>query len=206
MGRRRPGGVPHARGRVDRAGPAAAGPLPRAGARWAPGVPVRHCRGRAPVRGGRFRRGSGRLHPGQPGLRVVRPEQHRAGGGGRPHLGGRRGRGDRPGRRRAGRRGGLADRGRGAGRRAGGRRGHGDVLPRRRPAVRGARPGLEPAGLPHRDRRPRRQSVDGPAAGRPRPRGHRRRRPAGRPGRGAGLGARSAPSRGGVHRDRGRPR
>ena len=100
VGRPGPGGVPHARGRVDRAGPAAAGPLPRAGARRAPGVPVRHRRGRAPVRGGRLRRGEGRLHPGQPGLRVVRPEQRRAGVGGRPHLGGRSGRGHPPGRPR----------------------------------------------------------------------------------------------------------
>ena len=75
-----------------------------------------------------------------------------------------------------------------------------------RPALRRARPGLEPAGLPYRDRRPRRQSVDGPAAGRARPRGDRRRRPAGRPGRGTGLGARGTPPRGGVHRQRGRPR
>ena len=109
----------------------------------------------------------------------------------------------RPGGR--GRRG-LAGRGPGAGRRAGGRRGHGDLFPRRRPALRRARPGLEPAGLPDRDRRPGCQSVDGPAAGRARPRGDRRRRPAGRPGRGTGLGARGAPPRGGVHRERGRPR
>ena len=53
---------------------------------------------------------------------------------------------------------------------------------------------------PDRGRRPRRQPVDGPAARRARPRRGRRDRPAGRPGRRPGLGARGAPPGGGVHR------
>ena len=84
MGRRRPGRVPHPRGRLDRPGPAAAGALP---GRVPGGLPVyqtRHCGDRPAVRRRRHRRGRARVHPGQPGARVVRRRLHRARRAGRP--------------------------------------------------------------------------------------------------------------------------
>ena len=68
--------VPHARGWVDRPRPAAAGPLPGRRPRRAAGLPDRdHGRGPA-VRQHRRGRRRARVHPGQPGARVVRPRLH----------------------------------------------------------------------------------------------------------------------------------
>ena len=57
VGRRGPGRVPHPRGRLDRAGPAAAGAVRRPGARRAAGVPDGPDGDRPAVRLGRHRRG-----------------------------------------------------------------------------------------------------------------------------------------------------
>src|SRR5262249_45344704 len=80
----------------------------RAGARRAAGLPVRDRRGGAAVRGGRHGRGTGRVHPGQPGLRMVRPERRRAGVGGGGGAGGGRGGGGGRARRGGGGGGGAA--------------------------------------------------------------------------------------------------
>ena len=258
MGRPGPGGVPHARGRVDRAGPDAACPVPRASAGRAPGVPVRDRRGRRPfgvadmdvgqdaftldnpacewfglgaaarvsagghtwaigvaeviVPGGGETGGNDgpsahitRNGPSDAGVIQVCPTGSRdiTGSGPRPGAGvagprpgagvagprpgagvaGPRPGAGVPGWPEAGRGGGwLAGGCAGTGCRAGRARGHRDVLPRGRPAIRVARPGLEPARRPNRGRRPRRESVDGAPGRRARPRRRGRDRPAGRPG------------------------
>ena len=98
----RAGRVPHPRGRVQRARPAAAGPLPGRRARRAAGVPDGDGGDRPDVRRGGRGLGGALVHPGQPGVSVVRS---RLGGARpprrlrRPGPGHRGGRGRLPGRR-----------------------------------------------------------------------------------------------------------
>src|SRR5205807_1306837 len=72
VGRGRAGRVPHPRGRLDRARPAAPGALPGRRAGRPAGVPDRHGGHRPVVRRRGRRLGRPLVHPGQPGPSVVR--------------------------------------------------------------------------------------------------------------------------------------
>src|SRR6185437_1105852 len=183
LGRRAAGGVPHPRGRLHRPGPPAAGVVPGRRAGRAAGLPDRGVGDRAATGPGRHRRGRARVHPGQPGRRVVRRGVGGPAVGRRPAPGHRRRRGRRAGpghgRHRA-----RADG------RAGPGRGDRHLLAAGRAALRPPGGGLQPARLPYRAGRARRQLVHRRGAGRRRAglRGGAGG-PAARHRRGPGLGA-----------------